>query len=367
MVRWLSTPLSLVMLCAGAATARAQESPPRVLSQAVLPVYPPEALAAGIAGTVSVRITVDASGTVRNIEVLAVPREGVGFEAAVTSALKQWQFSPALRGGMPVDGVLELSVPFRTYLPGDFVFKTDPATAWRQVKALVTQLKYKTVRVDETHQYLVTEYASYSKGLPDLKGLGLIKNGRPARVNWYVSVPTDFKVARVSIASEVQVVDGRETYMLYRTVPLASWFAEQLAQQLTLPVERLASDVEERTRLSPPVSEATAEPCRPPSSPVSLQKGRSGNLQMPRILQEFKPLFPQNELRAQHQGTVLLEAVATEHGSMTSIKVLRSPNQSPEFIANAIAAAAMWRFLPARLDGCPVPASITIELNFRIR
>jgi TonB family protein len=250
---------------------------------------------------------------------------------------------------------------------GDYVIATDPATAWTHVKSLMAQMKYKTVRLDEEHQYLVTEETNYARTLPDLKQLGIVKDGRPTRVKWYVSVPRDFAAARLSIASEVQVVNGREVYTVYRTPPLAEWFRDQLSRHMTLSIEPLSSDVQERTNRSSPISEPDHRSCSPPASPIMVRDTPVPNLRMPQVLQEYKPFFPQGEMRQQHEGSVLLQGVVMEHGSVTSIKILRSPDDSPGLVTNAIAAAAMWRFLPARVDGCPVPMTITIELSFKLR
>ena len=38
---------------------------------------------------------------------------GYGLDEAALQALKGWQFSPALRNGLPVTAVAEIEVPFR--------------------------------------------------------------------------------------------------------------------------------------------------------------------------------------------------------------------------------------------------------------
>jgi TonB family protein len=45
---------------------------------------------------------VTAEGTVASVRVTAVPREGVGFEAAVTDAVMQWRFRPATNDGVAI-------------------------------------------------------------------------------------------------------------------------------------------------------------------------------------------------------------------------------------------------------------------------
>ncbi|HEY1537442.1 MAG TPA: TonB family protein, partial [Polyangiaceae bacterium] len=76
-------------------------------------VYPPEALAARLEGTVVLFVTVEADGTVS----LATVAEsaGVAFDQAALAAVKQWKFAPARRGGQPISS--RVRVPFAFVLP----------------------------------------------------------------------------------------------------------------------------------------------------------------------------------------------------------------------------------------------------------
>src|SRR5580693_2013446 len=63
-------------------------------------VYPPDAEAAGIAGSVTFSIVIDEKGAVGAVRVLD-PGPHPGFAPAAESAVKQFQFSPAVIGGKP--------------------------------------------------------------------------------------------------------------------------------------------------------------------------------------------------------------------------------------------------------------------------
>ncbi|MFZ0881950.1 MAG: energy transducer TonB [Candidatus Acidiferrales bacterium] len=67
-----------------------QNAPLKLVKSPIVP-YPLEALSKNIEGTVSVGITVDASGRVLDVKALSGPPEL--FQAAIDSA-KQWQFEP---------------------------------------------------------------------------------------------------------------------------------------------------------------------------------------------------------------------------------------------------------------------------------
>lgn len=83
--------------------------PPRILKQ-VAPVYTPEAKEAGIAGTVILRLVVDRTGSVRDVQVVkGLPK---GLTNAAIDAVRQWKFEPSRVDGKPVDVYYTLTVNF---------------------------------------------------------------------------------------------------------------------------------------------------------------------------------------------------------------------------------------------------------------
>ena len=75
----------------------------------VMPVYPPEALDANVAGMVIVEALIDAQGNVHNTQVLrSIPM----LDQAALDAVKQWQFVPTLLNGVAVPVVMTVTVNF---------------------------------------------------------------------------------------------------------------------------------------------------------------------------------------------------------------------------------------------------------------
>ena len=73
------------------------------------PVYPPEAKAARVQGTVKLQATIGKDGTVQSLEVLSgdpllVP--------AALEAVKQWVYQPTLLNGDPVEVLTQIDVNF---------------------------------------------------------------------------------------------------------------------------------------------------------------------------------------------------------------------------------------------------------------
>lgn len=91
-----------------------RETPEEEYDTPPTPVYRamasyPEA-AAGIAGTVQVRVKIDAQGTVSEAKVVGEP-SNPALEWAAVDAAKRWRFKPALRNGRAVAS--EVTIPFR--------------------------------------------------------------------------------------------------------------------------------------------------------------------------------------------------------------------------------------------------------------
>jgi periplasmic protein TonB len=95
---------------------------------------------------------------------------------------------------------------------------------------------------------------------------------------------------------------------------------------------------------------------------------RPGNgVTLPRVLREVRPQYTSDAMRAKVQGTVLLECVVREDGSVGDVQVVRSLDSTFGLDQEAIKAAKQWRFAPGQRLGSAVPVQITIELTFTLR
>lgn len=75
------------------------------------------------------------------------------------------------------------------------------------------------------------------------------------------------------------------------------------------------------------------------------------------------PTYPPDERKAGKEGEVRLHIVVDEQGSVRTPTI--DASSGPEFTKAAIEAVRMWTFEPAKLNGQPVAALITIKVNFR--
>jgi len=81
----------------------------------------------------------------------------------------------------------------------------------------------------------------------------------------------------------------------------------------------------------------------------------------------FCPSPPYSELarKKRLEGTVLMQAIVQLDGSVTDIKVVKSPDA--ELSDMAVKGVSNWRMKPARRpDGEPIATALAVELNFRV-
>ena len=90
-----------------------------------------------------------------------------------------------------------------------------------------------------------------------------------------------------------------------------------------------------------------------------------GKIKVPRKTKDVRPEYPESMRLARIAGIVIIEATITATGCIASAEVLRSV-ALPLDVA-ALKAVSGWRFTPTELDGIPVPAIMTVTVNFTLK
>ncbi len=90
--------------------------------------------------------------------------------------------------------------------------------------------------------------------------------------------------------------------------------------------------------------------------PITIKKG--DGISPPRVISAPNPKMPPKGV----YGTVVIQGVVGTDGRFYESKVKRS--LSPENDASALEAIKEWKFEPAKKDGTPVAARITVEVAF---
>ncbi len=87
----------------------------------------------------------------------------------------------------------------------------------------------------------------------------------------------------------------------------------------------------------------------------------------PRLINETKPAYTADAMRAKIQGLVRLEAVVLTDGSVGRVRIIRSLDTTFGLDDQAIAAVKQWRFVPGTRAGRAVRVLVNIELTFTLR
>ncbi len=83
---------------------------PPIKTYDVRPVYPPDAKDAGIQGVVIIEATIGADGKVKDAKVLrSIPQ----LDQAALDAVRQWEFTPTVVGGVAVPVIMTVTVSFK--------------------------------------------------------------------------------------------------------------------------------------------------------------------------------------------------------------------------------------------------------------
>jgi protein TonB len=79
-----------------------------------------------------------------------------------------------------------------------------------------------------------------------------------------------------------------------------------------------------------------------------------------------EPAYPPSEIRAGHEGTVLLSVYVLENGRVGDIRIDQSSGFA-KLDESAVREARKWRFKPGLRDGVPVPMWKQVPITFQLR
>ena len=103
----------------------------------------------------------------------------------------------------------------------------------------------------------------------------------------------------------------------------------------------------------------------PPPTPARKEPVPVGGvIRPPTRIVSVAPVYPQVALAARVEGTVILQAVIDEKGSVRELRVLRG---HPLLDDAAMQAVAKWQFTPTLLNGTTVPVVMTVTVSFTLQ
>lgn len=110
------------------------------------------------------------------------------------------------------------------------------------------------------------------------------------------------------------------------------------------------------------ISFAAPARAQDPGRPMGPGQGATN----PVLLEEAKPTYTQDAMRAKIQGIVEVEAIVLATGLVGEVRIHKSLDQVFGLDLEALKAARAWRFKPAMYNGQAVPFKVIIQLEFRL-
>jgi TonB family protein len=321
--------------------------PPKLLTQ-VDPVYPQDALDAGIEGTVIIEATTDAFGRVYKIGVLrTIPM----LDRAAVEAVRQWVFEPMIVNGKPRGAIFTISVPFalkdRTARP-EVLTDTEPV---RIGAGGVTPAPLK--KVDPVYPEVARR--SRIAGEVILEVLVDVA-GRVRDVKVVRSVPALNLAARDALAKwtyEPVLIDGKPVSVVFPVT--VNFFLDK-----ETPVVGPSRIEAQESASKVAAAEAVA------GEPVFSERSRANAgvaLKPLKKLVHVEPRYPEIARQARVSGVVLLQAGTDIYGRVAAVKILKS---IPLLDQAAVEAVRQWVYEPRIEDGLAREAMFVVPVVFAL-
>jgi TonB family protein len=94
---------------------------------------------------------------------------------------------------------------------------------------------------------------------------------------------------------------------------------------------------------------------------------KGDDITLPKVVYEVKPLYTRDAMRAGIQGSIALEAVVLEDGTVGDVEVVRSLDTVYGLDNEAVKALKQWRFEPGTKDKKPVKVRCEVEMSFKLK
>lgn len=250
--------------------------------------------------------------------------------------------------------------------------------AWKETLALLQELRTPPDKMDRDAQVVITRLRPLADATLRDRVAESIALTSSARVQFHVFVSPYAEPARVYVAALVDADDrlpaARNAEKVYRRRHFAvrsaeSWLLDRLSHRLGTPGQPVPQGVVERAALTRALlAPGASTEClgRLESLPSKPTDGAAMTPPTPISITHIRPSYPAGELERANTGSVQVEGTVQEDGVVSALKVVCGASAN-EFAAAALQAAALWRFTPTRVDGCPVPAVIKLNVSWAPR
>jgi TonB family protein len=178
------------------------------------------------------------------------------------------------------------------------------------------------------------------------------QNQSPLLADLADKVAADVAVPQESSGSQAGVLTNP------RAANLSSGSANLSPSETASPEPPVAGESTNQPAVEAPVPNGLSGPSSLPRLSEPVSQGVSGGQLMHRVL----PDYPVQALQLHLEGTVVLDAIVMEDGTVTEVKKVEGP---ATLVPSAIDAVKHWRYKPFELDGKPVKSEIRINVEFK--
>ena len=365
--------------------AAAQETPPQrvrvsdevmrgVLVRKVAPVYPPLARQALIQGTVMLKVVIDKSGNVSDMQLVS----GHPMLApAAIEAVKQWKYQPYLLNGEAVEVETNVQVIFRIADGPEptHTAQEAPGTAPGEVPGgapggpvsghqvvggviggIVTAAPSDAVRVSEA----VMRAFRLNMVTPDYP---------PAALEQRVSGPVVLS-ARISPSGDVESIrflSGPPMLAQAAIEAVKQWkYKPYLLNGEAVKVETtvgLSFALVDQNGLQGIVSEPPPNQDMPPRIAIPQRIRVSSGVSQGLLEHKVNPEYPPDAREQNIQGVVVLKVNIDKQGKVYAVELVSG---HPLLAPAAMEAVRQWTYKPYLLNGIPVEVETQVRVNFML-
>jgi len=325
--------------------------------------YPAAALRAGVQGTLSVEVKLDAKGNVIDAHVLSGPDE---LRKAALQSVLQWHFASDSAGATRVVQItFELPKTAPTELNGQSVTVSGSMVPGvGGVPGGLTGGVAGGVPISASSVVRGTVGSSPVTPQPTGVGGGMIRVGATGTSQSYTATAPYIPDGPIKSIAIIGLSDQARNELLSKLpVHEGDTFSAEALQNIS----QAAKDFDEHlsTRMqSADVGGVTiliAAPGAQPPAPQRIKVG--GNVQAVMVLTKVTPVYPQLAKSARVEGVVHLAVIIAKDGTVQEIRSLDGPAL---LIQSAMDAVKQWVYRPTLLNGQPVQVETTVDVNFTL-
>jgi TonB family protein len=248
------------------------------------------------------------------------------------------------------------------------MYNVQPDELFRTVVNLLTERKVKFQIVDATNGVAISRWTrAKPKFFGDVAKLEPLKEVRPDEIQLNIFVPQQTALARLHVGSIVRFDHPSHHYwIIHHWDPLHEWLFREVEAALQQSGQAVPKEPAARMAL---IEERLAGERSGRCLDVASQADSGDVESMPPVVipgAAVPPEYPPFAHRALEQGQVLVEAHVDEAGFVYEVVLADGSPPDDDFELSTLNAVSLWRYHPATENGCPVPGSASVDVEFTV-